>query len=282
MSFILDALKKSENERQRNTGPSLADVRVVRRNPERPWWVVAVAALLVVNLGVLGVVLIRNGNAKPAQPAQAAPAPVQSAPPQSYTPPPPQPAPQQSYNTAPPPAPAQQYQYQQPQQQAQQLYQQQTVPTDPSVRSLADEASGYGESYPYPDDPASSHLSSAAAVPAGPPMVRQIQPPSVRPLPSGAVFEAQQAANAPANRGALVGNETLPTYEDLTMSGTNLPDMHLDIHVNSQKPSERFVFVNMRKYLEGETLKEGPTLERITSDGAILNQRGLRFLLPRQ
>ena len=30
MSFILDALKKSENERQRQAGPSLADVRIVR------------------------------------------------------------------------------------------------------------------------------------------------------------------------------------------------------------------------------------------------------------
>ena len=59
MSFILDALKKSENERQREIGPSLADVRIVRKNAERPWWVVAVAALLVVNLGVLLVVLMR-------------------------------------------------------------------------------------------------------------------------------------------------------------------------------------------------------------------------------
>ncbi|MFC4310497.1 general secretion pathway protein GspB [Steroidobacter flavus] len=268
MSFILDALKKSENERQRNTGPSLADVRVIRRNNERPWWVVAVAALLVVNLGVLLVVLLRNGDAKPTQSAQAAPAPMQSAPP-------PQAAPQQNYNAQ--PAPAQQYQYQQ---QQPQNYQQ-TVPTDPSVRSLADEASGYGEG--YPEDPANSHLSSAAAVPAGPPMVRQIQPPSVAPLPSGAVFEAKQAANAPAaGNGALVGNETLPTLEDLASSGTNLPDLHLDIHVNSQKPSERFVFVNMKKYLEGEVLKEGPTVERITPEGVILNQRGLRFLLPRQ
>lgn len=271
MSFILDALKKSENERQRTTGPSLAEVRVVRRNAERPWWVVAVAALLVVNLGVLLVVLLRNGDVKPAQPAQAAPAPVQSAPP-------PQAAPQQNYNAQPAPAP--QYQYQQQQYPQQQSYQQ-TVPTDPSVRSLADEASGYGEG--YPDDPSNSHLSSAATVPAGPPMVRQIQAPSVAPLPSGAVFEAQQAANAPAaGQGALVGNETLPTLEDLTLKGTNLPDLHLDIHVNSQKPSERFVFVNMKKYLEGEVLREGPTVERITSEGVILNQRGLRFLLPRQ
>jgi general secretion pathway protein B len=69
---------------------------------------------------------------------------------------------------------------------------------------------------------------------------------------------------------------------DLSASGTSLPELHLDIHVNSQNPGERFVFVNMRKYLEGETLKEGPSVERITADGVVLNQRGLRFLLPRQ
>jgi len=275
MSFILDALKKSENERQRQVGPSLADVRIIRKNAERPWWVVAVAALLVVNLGVLLIVLLRDGNAQPVQPARAAPAPLQSAPP-------PQAAPQQSYNGyIAAPAPNPQYPYQDRQQPPDQQNYQQTMPTDPSVRSLADEADGYGEG--YPDDPANSHLSGAAAVPQGPPMVRQIQPPTVRPLPSGAVFEARQAANAPAaGTGALVGNETLPTLEDLASSGTNLPDLHLDIHVNSQRPSERFVFVNMRKYLEGEVLKEGPTVERIIPEGVVLNQRGLRFLLPRQ
>lgn len=278
MSFILDALKKSENERQRQVGPSLADVRAVRRNAERPWWVVAVAALLVVNLGVLVWVLVRNGDTKPAQPAQPQ---VQSAPPQSYNPAPPvQAAPQQNYNAPPPPAPAQQYQYQyqQPPPQ-QQNYRSDMVPTDPSVRSLADEARGYEEPY----EQMNPNLAGAAAVPPGPPMVRQIQPPSVSPLPSGAVFEARSAANPPSfSSGALVGSETLPTLEDLSASGTNLPDLHLDIHVNSQKPAERFVFVNMRKYLEGETLKEGPSVERITAEGVILNQRGLRFLLPRQ
>jgi len=65
-------------------------------------------------------------------------------------------------------------------------------------------------------------------------------------------------------------------------SGTALPDMHLDIHVYAPKPADRFVFVNMRKYTEGQALKEGPTLERITPDGAVLNHHGLRFLLPRQ
>lgn len=283
MSFILDALKKSENERQRQVGPSLADVRVVRRNAERPWWVIAVAALLVVNLGVLVVVLIRGGIGKADTPIQQAAVPQQSYNQPAYNGPPPmQAAPQQNYNAGQQYAPgyggqpAQQYQQPPPRQN----YQPNPVPTDPSVRSLADEAGAYQD--PYPDESLNSHLAGAARVPEGPPMVRQIEPPAVAPLPSGAAFAAQTAANAPSGGGALVGNETLPTLEDLTASGTTLPELHLDIHVASQNPAERFVFVNMRKYLEGETLKEGPNVERITAEGVILNQRGLRFLLPRQ
>ena len=89
MSFILDALKKSENERQRQAGPSLADVRIVRRHIERPWWVVGVAALLVLNLGVLAVVLMRNGDAKSTAPVQQA---TPAAQPQAYPSPAPPPA----------------------------------------------------------------------------------------------------------------------------------------------------------------------------------------------
>lgn len=260
MSFILDALKKSENERQRQAGPSLADVTVVRRKSERPWWAVGVAGLLVLNLGVLLFVLIRDGDAKTtAPPGQPAPAPQQ----QTYS----APMPAQTYQ------PQYQAQYQAP---PAQRYEPPVV-TDPSVRSLADEAGAYEE--PYATEPPNPNLAGAAAVPEGPPMVRRIEPPSVAPLPSRAVFEARTNANA----GTPAGNsEILPTLNDLAASGTNLPELHLDIHVHSQNAGERFVFVNMRKYLEGETLKEGPSVERITADGVILNQRGLRFLLPRQ
>ena len=72
MSFILDALKKSENERKRHIGPSLADVQVNRRERNRPWWVVAVAGLLVVNIGVLAAVLMRD--TPEVQPTLSAPA----------------------------------------------------------------------------------------------------------------------------------------------------------------------------------------------------------------
>src|SRR5689334_25139257 len=66
MSFILDAFKKSENERQRKVGPSLADVHVRPAETNRPWWAVAIAALLLVNLGVLIVALTRNHSSAPA------------------------------------------------------------------------------------------------------------------------------------------------------------------------------------------------------------------------
>ena len=253
MSFILDALKKSESERQRQAGPSLADVRVVRRRVERPWWAVGVAALLVLNLGVLLVVLMRNGDAKPAAAAsvqQVAPQPQAAAPP-----------PVQTYRQQPAPSPDPGYE----------------GAMDPSVRSLADEAGGYEE--PYSSELADPNLSGAAAVPEGAPRVRRIEPPAVAPLPAAAVTDARNKANS---AGTAYDPEVLPSANDLAASGTNLPELHLDIHVHSHNPGERFVFVNMRKYQEGETLKEGPRVERITPDGVILNQRGLRFLLPRQ
>src|SRR5689334_14256483 len=60
MSFILDALKKSENARQRQIGPAMAELPRRRRQSERPPWLWPVVALLVVNIGVLALVLLRK------------------------------------------------------------------------------------------------------------------------------------------------------------------------------------------------------------------------------
>ena len=248
MSFILDALKKSENERQRQVGPSLADVQVSQRRTNKPWWAVAVGALLVLNLGVLLVVLMRDGDAKsstpPAQRESTAPATSDA----------------HAGTQMPLPASASRMPRGNPPVAAS---------TDPAAHSLADEAGNAEQSAGVSADPT---LAAAGNVPDGPPMVRPIQAPAVVPA-----TVPLQAAAQPAD-----DQEVLPTPMDLAASGTSLPELHLDIHVYSAKPAERFVFVNMRKYTEGQALKEGPTLERITTEGAILNQHGLRFLLPRQ
>jgi general secretion pathway protein B len=75
----------------------------------------------------------------------------------------------------------------------------------------------------------------------------------------------------------------LPSISEINLAGDQaLPDLHLDVHVYATKPTERFVYINMRKYREGATLAEGPRVERIRRDGVVLSYRGLRFVLPRQ
>jgi len=68
MSFILDALKKSEAERQRQAGPALLEMRIVRPARRLPVWAVIVGVALVVCVLVLAWVALR----RPAAPASAA------------------------------------------------------------------------------------------------------------------------------------------------------------------------------------------------------------------
>src|SRR5580765_6063279 len=60
MSFILDALKKSESDRQRQSGPALFEVRVAPPRTRLPLWAVAIALLLLVNLGIVMWMLLRH------------------------------------------------------------------------------------------------------------------------------------------------------------------------------------------------------------------------------
>ena len=60
MSFILDALKKSESDRQRQHGPALFEVRVAPPRTRLPPWAIAIALLLAVNLGVVMWMLLRH------------------------------------------------------------------------------------------------------------------------------------------------------------------------------------------------------------------------------
>ncbi|HKZ73158.1 MAG TPA: general secretion pathway protein GspB [Steroidobacteraceae bacterium] len=85
MSFILDALKKSEGERQRQSGPALFEVKVAPPRSRFPAWAIAIAALLAVNLGVVAWFALRDSpaavaNAQPAAADSAQPQPVAAVP----------------------------------------------------------------------------------------------------------------------------------------------------------------------------------------------------------
>src|ERR1700716_830189 len=62
MSFILDALKKSESDRQRQSGPALFEVKVAPPKSRFPVWAIAIVALLVVNMIIVGWMLLRRAS----------------------------------------------------------------------------------------------------------------------------------------------------------------------------------------------------------------------------
>jgi hypothetical protein len=75
MSFILDALKKSETDRQRQNGPALFEVRVAPPKTGLPLWAIGLGGLLAVNLVIVAWVLLR----KPSTPDAAATPPANAA-----------------------------------------------------------------------------------------------------------------------------------------------------------------------------------------------------------
>ena len=231
MSFILDALKKSEIERQRQSMPGLIDTRPSLRRSRMPLWVAALCTLLAVNLLALTYVVLRKSTV-PAPAARPAAAPL--------------------------------------------------------ARAAAPEA--------RPFSPLDGAPEYAPEIPVAPPAdAAPVAPPL-----DGTLIEARPARTAPAGDSGADAqphsdpqltdaeanaetDEVLPTISEISLSGAQaLPELHLDVHVYATKPADRFVYINMRKYHEGARLQEGPTIERIRRDGVVLNDQGVRFLLPRQ
>jgi general secretion pathway protein B len=157
---------------------------------------------------------------------------------------------------------------------------------------------------PQTQDTAQAHRAKSDDAPASVPADKPFSPLDAPPLyaPEIPVAAAAPAMHQPADSAlpdarpahrrdpVLTGEdykagdeEVLPSINELNLTGPQaLPELHLDVHVFATKPAERFVYVNMRKYHEGATLQEGPTIERIRRDGVVLDYQGLRFLLPRQ
>lgn len=127
--------------------------------------------------------------------------------------------------------------------------------------------------------PATADREPAVSVEAAPPAAREMAEPEPERLP--AVTATTETVSAPPPRPTVT--DGLPTFNELRAQGQlQLPDLHIDIHVYSGNPADRFVFVNMSKYREKERLTEGPVLEEITPDGVVLDYVGKTFLLPRE
>lgn len=201
MSFILDALKKSESDRQQRSAPDISNVPTSTVKATTPRWLWILVGLLAINLVVLTVVLL-----KPAATVIRGPERVVEPPP---------------------------------------IHQQAGTMQVPERDKIASPA--VQEKRPSPE--------SKPEVVRSEPIVNRSTP----------------AAAAPQL-----------TFNDLRANGNlSLPDLNIDIHVYSDKPADRFVFINMNQYRENATLEEGPLLREITTEGVILEYVGTVFLLPK-
>jgi general secretion pathway protein B len=244
MSFILDALKKSESDRQRQSGPALFEVKVAAPRAGLPPWAIAVGALLVVNIVIIIWLLLRH-----AAPHEEAVVPTEPAPPAARTvtapapPPSPQAAPSLASSAAPAPAP------------------------------LTDAAPPPGAAVTAAALRAAAAAAAADAATAG----GAAENPEDY-IPAAEPPAAPQLSNR-VRRGTVDG---VPLYQEAVATpGNKLPQLRLDLHVFAERPQDRFVMINMHRLREGDTLPEGVHVDSITPDGAMLSYNGARFLLPR-
>ena len=227
MSFILDALRKSETERQKAQVPGIGDAPLVVHQKHVPRWTVGLIACLSAGLVVLGWFWLR-GAGTGADPDMAA-ASTQATSAAAVAP---QAVAGTAASSAPPASPAG------------------AVDTVSfrigEIRDLSEEAL---------QGTVTTSVADAAGAPAPP------------------------ATTSPAPEVLAAPMLTLAQYR---ASGGALPELNLELHVYSPAAAERFVFINSTKYVEGQTLAEGPRLGAITQDGAVLVHEGRPLLLPRE
>ena len=263
MSFILDALRKAERDRNLGRTPSLGDVTATapRKPSQRPSPRTLGLIALVMGLLIVTVWLWPRHPPVTAPPpkAEAPPAAVAAAPAPSS-----EPVPAQPMEPVPEPAPP-----------APEIAT--AVPTDATLS---------------PDVPAES-IDDLMAEPEPEPepaaaIVDDVPPPEVAATgpasaPTGDALEADPAptleeAPPPAEPAAA---SDAPLLRDMPSDYRGaFPALRVDVHVYDDDPARRWVMVNGRKAMEGTTLGEGPTVSRITPEGIVFDFRGRSVLFP--
>lgn len=106
------------------------------------------------------------------------------------------------------------------------------------------------------DAPAAAPSTAAAAAPG-----------VAAPVPQSA---AQRAAAA------------LPSLWELPYaSRKNIPELKLTMHVYAPVPADRFVVIDGTRHVEGDDLGDGLVLKEIRADGMVLDYKGTHFVFPR-
>jgi general secretion pathway protein B len=247
MSYILDALKKAERDRPAATVPTLETVHQPPAGPARRLWPWVGAILVLINAGVL-IWLMGSGPMRPtAIPAGSPATPAASAP----------------ATVTEPAVPAR--------------------PADPAPRVSPSEPPAAVAAAPPPPSPpqpertpAVPKRAEAARVPsvALAPVAPRVEPRQPKPADARAEPTARPAPVKPASP------TTGPASGDMSPGSQEvIQRMKLQVVVYSDIPAQRLVFIDNRKYVEGQSIDSKVLVESIMPDGAILIYQGQRFKL---
>jgi len=241
MSYILDALRKSDQLRRRSGAPTLLLGQVEAAAPKQPALVFyGVFALVLLGAGI-GIGWLR--------PWQQGPAPAASA--GAATPPMAAAAPAERAGTAPKPVPEPHAQ----------------TPVAAPAPAPAVEVAPTSAPKPAPARAGSKIEKPSAAPKASAGESNQAGLPVRAPALSG-----DKAAAGAAPPLAVVTLSELPLAIQ-----QDLPPMAVSVHAYSGKPGDRLVGINNRLLHEGEDVAPGLKLEQITPDGMILSYKGYTF-----
>jgi len=250
MSYILDALRKSDQLRQRGAAPTLLLGQATTAAPKQPARLYySVLALVLLGAG------IAIGWLHPWQPEPATPVPIAITAKQ--------PAPDQSQLPAVRPVLA-------PKPEAKLQVQNSALATQALLAPTPTLAPAPAAARA----PALAQPSGAATVK----IERQSAPPK-------AVAEVSTKAAAPVSEQAVSSssNAAAPTATVMAMAELpvaiqqELPPMSVSVHAYSGKVAERLVGINSRLLHEGEYVVPGLRVEQITPDGMILSYKGYSF-----
>lgn len=279
MSLILEALKKSEQQRRLGEAPTLASpiVATRRRRSLLPLFGLLIAIAL-----AAGWWLSRSPQAPEATVADA-PATPAVAPAAGPATPPVQPPvkPARVKTAAAPTAPAKAAHDARADARTQ-MPPQPTAPgaAPPNARATVPSkpASGVGAATPPTTAPA---VAKAAPKPdAGVPPV----PTTPAKAPARAATPAPPAATAtpPRPARAVPAPPPIPSIWELPYATRkDVPELTLTMHVWSSDPAQRFVVVHGDRHVEGDDLGDGLTLREIRPDDVVLEFKGQRFTYPR-
>jgi general secretion pathway protein B len=269
MSYILDALKKSEKERQRGSVPDLltpedAFAGQTKKSRLLPYLILGV---FVLNAGLLAGWLLGNTkkpqivsqSVAPRQVQAKAPEPAKETPGAGASAPTPSPGPVKIGNPlvlpsgkGPAPGPVTPVKKQTP-------VQSQTVQRDQSRITGAGQKRGFENSPPATVAPKESR----ELLPSAP------QQTAVSPAP---------VKSQPVTHNETPIKNKIYSLKELPVSlQQNLPDFSISTHLYSGDATSRMVRINGQMLREGEHLSAGVKLEEITPDGVIFSFENYRF-----